>query len=211
MTDSTGVLEPFEGKSATLFLAAGGLLVIFAANTGARVFTDGGYSAVHSTVGPAGFLLGIVGLLGLSPALAGRTPKLARVAGVVAAIPAVGWFVIAVFGIGRAAGILPGMSVVLPVPVVPVLVILTTILTYVLFGVADLRAGVHLRAVSFALLVPAVPFLLLIVGLAVLGPVEGAEFAIDVGHALAHLTVGIALRTAGVPDDRAEPAAEATP
>lgn len=211
MTDSTDVLEPLGGKSATLFLVAGGLLIVFAANTGIRTFTEGGYSAVHSIFGPGGFFLGIVGLFGLYPALAGQTSKLARVAGVVAAIPAVGWFVITVFGIGNAAGVLPGMSVVFPA-VFPILVVLTTVLTYVLFGATSLRAGIHSRVVSIALLAPAVPFLTLIVGLAVLaGPVEWVEFVIDSGHVLAYLAVGIALRTEDVPADRAEPAAEATP
>lgn len=210
MTDSTDVLDPLEGKSPTLFLITGGLLVVFAANTGARVFADAGISALHSFVGPAGFFVGLVGLLGLHPALSDRTPKSAHVAGVVAAIPTVGWFVIVVFGIGKSVGVLPGMSVVLPAAF-PILVFLTTMLAYILFGVASFRAGVHSRTVSIVLLVPVVPFLTLMVGVAVLGPVEWVEFAIDTGHALAHLIVGTALLTEGVPTEGAEPAAEATP
>lgn len=211
MTSSTGMLEPLEGRSASLFLLAGGLLVVFAANSGIRAFTDGGYSVIHSVFGPGGFFLGLVGLLGLAPTLAAQRPRLAHTAGLVAAIPAIGWFVITVFGIGSSAGVLPGMSVVFPVPVFPVLVVLTTVLAYVLFGIVALRAGVHTRGVSSALLLPAVPFLTLIVGLAVLGPHEGAAFAIDSGHALAHLAVALALRTGDVPSDRPEPAADATP
>lgn len=210
MVDSTGVLEPLDGKSPTLFLVAGGLLIVFAANTGARVFADAGLSAVHSIIGPSGFFLGLVGLFGLYPALAGRTPTLARVAGVLAAIPVVGWFVIVVFGIGSTAGVLPGMSVVFPA-VFPILVFLTTILAYVLFGVASLRGRLHSQPVSVVLLLPTVPFLTLMVGVAVLGPVEWMEFAIDSGHALAYLAVGMALRSAGVSPDNAAPAADATP
>lgn len=211
MSSSADLLEPLEGKSAILFLVAGGLLVVFAANTGARVFTDGGYSAVHSIFGPGGFLLGILGLFGLYPSIAGRTPTLARVTGVVTAIPAIGWFVITVFGIGNAAGVLPGMSVVFPA-VFPILVVLTTVLAYVLFGVTSLRAGIHSRAVSIALLAPAVPFLTLIVGLAILaGQVEWVEVALDSGHVLAYLAVGIALRSEGVSTDHTERAADVTP
>lgn len=211
MTSSTELLKPLEGKSTTLFLIAGCILVIFAADTAARVFADGGYSIVHSSIGPGGFFLGLVGLLGLYPALADRTPLLARVSGGVAAIPVIGWLIITVFGIGHAAGVLPGMSVVFPVPVFPILVGLTTILAYVLFGVASLRAGTHSRVVSIVLLVPAVPYFTLIVGMAVLGPVQGMEFAIDSGHALAHLAVGITLRSRDAPADRAGPVAETTP
>lgn len=210
MRDSPNVLEALKGKSAILFFIAGGLLVVFAANTGARVFTNMSYSAVHSTFGPAGFFFGIVGLFGVYPTLAGQTPWGARVAAVVAAIPAIGWLVITVFGIGSTAGFLPGLSVVFS-PVFPILVFLTTILAYISFGIGSLRGGVHSRAVGIALLVPAVPFVTLIVGVAILGPVEWTEFAIDGGHALAHLAVGVTLRTRGLSANRAEPAVEATP
>lgn len=210
MTRSTGVLEPLEGRSATIFLLAGGLLVVFAANTGLRAFAGGGYSAIHSVFGPGGFFLGLVGLFGLYPGLVGRTPILARATGAVAALPAIGWFVIVVFGIGSTAGLLPGMSVVFP-PAFPILVFLTTILAYVLFGVASLRAGIHSQPVGIVLLLPAVPFLTLIGAVAVMSPVAWLEFAIDSGHALAHLTVWLALRSEGVSTDHGEPTAEATP
>jgi len=210
VTNSPDVLDPFDGKSATLFLAAGGLLVVFAANTATRVFADAGVSVVHSSVGPAGFFVGLVGLLGLYPTLFEGTPTVARIAGMVAVIPAVGWFAITVFGIGSSLGVLPGMSVVFS-PVVPILVFLTTILAYIVFGVTSLRTGLHSRATSLILLVPVIPFLVLIVGTAVLGPVEWAEFVIDSGHALAHLAVGTVLRSEDVSTEGAEPAAEATP
>lgn len=210
MTGRPGLLDPLDGRSATLFLLAGGLLLVFAANSGIRAFTDGGYPVIHSVFGPGGFFLGLVGLLGIAPALAEQRPKSTRVIGVVAAIPAVGWFVITVFGLGSSAGVLPGMSVVFP-PAFPVLVFLTTILAYVTFGVVSLRAGVHSRSVTGLLFVPVVPFISLILTAAVLEPVVWGEFAIDSGHALAHLALGLALRYESVPADRPEPAVDATP
>lgn len=201
---------PLDGTSPTLFLVAGGLLAVFAANTGARVFAGMGYPPVHSILGPAGFFVGLVGLFGLYPTLADGSPWLARVVAVVAAIPLVGWFVITVFGIGSSAGVLPDVSVVLPGALV-IVVFLTTMLAYVLFGVTSLRAGVYSRTVGLVLLVPAIPFLTLIVAVQALGPVEWAEFVIDSGHALAHLAVGFALRTQGIPTECEEPAADATP
>lgn len=209
MSSTNIVWRKLERWSSTVFLVAGGLLVVFATNTGARVFADSGSSTVHSTLGPAGFFLGIVGLFGLYPALADRTPILARIAGIVAAIPAVGWFVITVFGIGSSAKILPGMSVVFP-PVFPVLVFLTTILAYILFSVTSFRTGVHSRVVSLVLLAPIVPFITLIVGTAVLGPVEWVEFVIDSGHALAYLAVGIVLRTEHMSAETVDPVGEAS-
>lgn len=209
MGERTNVLARLDGKSPGLFLIAGGLLVIFAAETGARVFADAGISAIHSFVGPAGFAFGLGGLLGLHPSLANRTPKAAHIAAMVTAIPAVGWTVISVFGIGSSAGILPGMSVVFPA-VFPIVVLLTTILGYVVFGVVSLRTETHSRMTSIVLLLPAIPFLALFVGLAVLGPVAWAEFVIDSGHAVAHLAVGLVLRNTGVPSAREEPATDAS-
>lgn len=198
-----------DGRSPTLFLVAGGFLVIFAANTGARVFTDMGYSTVHSIFGPAGFFVGLVGLFGLYPELADRSPWLARIAAIVAAIPLVGWSVITVFGIGNSAGILPGLSVVFPGAFV-IVVFLTTMLAYILFAATSFYAGIHSRTVGLVLLAPAIPFLTLIVAVQVLGPVEWTEFAIDSGHALAHVAVGIVLRNGGVPTDHAGPAPDST-
>lgn len=210
MASSDGVLAPLDGKSPALFLVAGALLVVFASNTGARVFADAGVPAVHSVFGPAGFFVGVVGLFGLYPALVDGSPGLARVAAAVAAIPLAGWFVTAGVGVGNVAGVLPDATVVLP-GVAFVAVFLTTILSYVLFGVASLRADVHSRTVGLLLLAPAAVFLTLIVGMGVLSAVAWMEFVVDGGHALAHLAIGLALRTGGVPTDRAEPAADATP
>lgn len=210
MAGKDSVLAPLDGRSPTLFLVAGGLLVIFAANTGARVFTDMGYSTVHSIFGPAGFFVGLVGLFGLYPGLADRSPWLARIAASVAAIPLVGWSVITVFGIGNSAGILPDLSVVFPGAFV-IVVFLTTMIAYILFAATSFHAGIHSQIVGLVLLAPAIPFLTLIVAVQVLGPVEWTEFAIDSGHALAHVAVGIVLRNGGVPTDRAGPAPGSTP
>lgn len=203
-------LRPLEERRATLFLLAGALLVVFASNTGARVFADAGIPAVHSVVGPAGFLVGLLGLFGTYPVLVDRSPWATRAAAAVAALPLAGWSVIVVTGVGSTAGVLPGASVVLPGPAF-ILVILATGLGYLLFGGASLRGGAHSRTVGLALVAPAIPFLVLIVGVAVLGPVEWMEFVIDSGHAAAHLGVGVALRSGGVTTDSPDPSVETTP
>lgn len=209
MTASARVFEPLDGKSPTLFLIAGGLMVVFAASTGLRAFTETTYPAVHSIFGPAGFFVGIIGLFGLYHSLVNRVPILSRIAGVVAAIPGIGWFIITVFGIGSTVGVLPGMSVVFP-PVFPMVVILTTILAYIIFGVSSLRSGRHSKTLSSVLFGPAIPFLALMVAVgsgAVAGS-AGAEFVIDLGHALAYLAVGVSLRNEGLPTEPSEPIAD---
>lgn len=210
MTDDTSFLTPLEAKSPTMFLLAGGLLVVFAANTGARTLADGGVPAIHSIVGPAGFFVGLVGLLGLYPGIADDGAILSRLAGIVAAIPLVGWFVITVWGIGTAVGVLPGMSVVFPGPAV-IVVFLTTMLAYILFSVACLRSRTHAQSVGLAVLAPAIPFLTLILVVQALPPVEWGEFVIDSGHALAYLAVGLAVRTKVASSTRSEPTPDATP
>lgn len=209
MTDSTGVLEPIGGKSATLYLAAGTLLAVFAANTGARTFADAGVPVVHSVVGPAGFLVGFLGLYGLYPALADRSPRVARVAAVAATVPLAGWFAIVVAGAGSAAGMIPGASVVLPGAVF-VAVFPLTVLAYVLFAAASLRADVHSPTVGVLLLAPAATFLGLMVGVAALPPAESLEFVVDAGHSLGHLAIGAALRVDGVRTAHPEPAPDST-
>lgn len=210
MTDSARLLEPIEGKSATLFLVAGGLLLVFAANTAARVFAGAGLPAVHSFVGPAGFFIGLLGLFGLYPGLAGGGSVLPRVTVLIALIPLVGWFVITTFGLGNTLGLLPAVSVILPGATV-IVVFLSTMLSYLLVGATSLSVGAYSRTVGLVLLVPAVPFLTLILVVQAIPPVEWGEFVIDSGHALAHLAVGIALwsrrptaaRPASAPDEMA--------
>lgn len=209
---SSDLLEPLGGKSARLYLIAGVLLLVFAANTGARTFADAGVDAVYSFFGPAGFFVGFAGLLGLYPALVDRRPRLARVAAAVAAIPLVIWFVVAGVGLGSAAGVLPDASVVLPAPVF-IAAFPLTILAYLLFGATSLRADVHSRAVGVLLLAPAAVFLTLMVAVqspAVTG-VNGLEFLIDTGHAVAHLAIGAALWTGDASPDHAAAAADSTP
>lgn len=202
MVGDDGVPGLLDGRSSTLFLAAGALMVAFAANTGLETFTGTSYPIVQNTVGPAGFLLGVLGLLGLYPVLADRTPTLARVAAAVALVPAAGWSIIVVGSVGETAGLLPGLAG--PLAVIPILAIGGTVLTYTLFGVTTLRAGVYPSVLGVLMLVPAAMFAMLLSGV-------GTAFIVDVGHVVGHLGVGIVLWTAGVPTDTAGPATGATP
>lgn len=209
MTDKAGPLAPLEGKSAVLYLLAGGLLVVFAANTAARVFAEMGVQPIHNFVGPAGFFVGLLGLFGLYPGLARGGSVLARVTALVALIPLVGWFGITVFGIGNTVGVLPDISVVLPGAAV-IVVFVATMLTYLLAGATSLRGEGHSLRVGLLLLAPAVPYLMLILAVQVFLPVAWGEFVIDSIHALAHLALGAALWTEGATADTTATAADPT-
>ena len=202
MTGSGGPAGSLEGKSPTLFVVAGALLVAFAANTALETFSGTSYPPIQGLVGPVGFLLGVVGLFGLYPALADETPALARLAALVAAIPAVGWILIIVRSILR--HVLGVADLPEALAAVPLVVIASMIPTFALFGVACLRAGVHSRAVGVLLLVPAAMFLLLVTNAA-------PHVLIDAGHVVGYLGTGVLLWSEGVPDDRAESVADPIP
>lgn len=200
MTDRHGALGWLEKRAPTLFLVAGGLAVVFGLNTALRTFVGTSYPVVQDVVGPIGFFVGVVGLFGLYPALADRTPTLARIAAAVAVVPAVGYFAIVVMGIGSTAGVLSYPTG--PLAAIPIVVIVTMVLAFGLFGVTSLRAGTRSRVVGALLLVESAMFLLLILNV--------VPFVLtDIGHVIAYLGVGVTLRTEGVPTGSTEPTADA--
>ena len=202
MATSDGLLETLERRSATVFLVAGGLLTVFAVNTGLRTFVGQSSPLVQNLVAPVGFLVGVLGLLGLYPAVANRTPTSARAAGVLAGVTAAYWIVIVAGSLGDIVGVLPASEELFPL-VFFFGVYIAMLLTYAVFGAIALRAGVPSRTVGLLVLGPAAMFLLLMTGVA-------PNFLIDAGHALFHLGIGIALRAESVPTERAEPAPDST-
>ena len=201
MTAREGVVSSLEGKSASLFLGGGSLLVVFAVNTSLRTFVGTSFPPVQGLIGPAGFFFGVVGLLGLYPALADRTTRVARVAMVVALIPAVGWPALILRGIATQV---MGMNSPEVLSVLPMMVIASMFLSFALFGIASLHASVHSWIVGVLLLVPATGFLLLITNAA-------PHFIIDIGHAVGYLGIGFTLRSTGFSTESKEPVADATP
>lgn len=196
MTDRTGIAGVLEAKTPALFLVAGGFMVVFAVNTYLKTFTGTSYPVVQGVIAPVGFLVGVVGLFGLYTGLADRTSAVARAAAVVTGVAAAGWVVIigaSVASQGEPSG---------PLAIVPLVTIVSMVLAFALFGVTSLRSGIHSRVVGVLLLMESVMFLLVIAG------VPG--FAIDTGHVLAYLGIGVTLRTTGTSPDTAEGAADST-
>lgn len=200
MAEVDGWLERLESRRTTLFSVAAGVLAVFAANTVLEAFAGTSYPVIQGFVGPAGFLVGVLGLFSLYPALADETPRLARLAAAVAALPLVGWFLILLMSIGEAIGVVGPPSG--PLVVIPIGTIATTMLAYGLFGGVVFGSDVPTRVVGAFLLVPAVMFVLLLSR-------TTAPFVIDFGHFAGHLGVALTLWTRGVPADRTEPAADA--
>lgn len=171
------------------------------------------YGTVETILGPGGFALGFLGLLGLYPALADRSPKLARAGAACVTLGAVGFSTISLHGVTQLAGteepawfaVSTGLAALGMLP------------GYVAFGVATLRTGVRSQRLGLLLLVPAVVFGVMVLGgvLAQFGYRSAAGLAwsavlISGAQALAHLGIGYTLR-AGDRGARAEtPAGDAT-
>lgn len=211
MTTATARVESLEQWSPTAFLVAGAVLVVFAALLGYEVLTD--TPAPEDIFGPPGFFLAMVGLLGLYSALDDRTPRLARVSAAGAAVAAVGWFLIMVFALIEAAGILPALEEMgVFGGVIILLAGVSMILAYVGTGVASLRTGIHSQYLGLLLLAPPAIF-----GVMLIQAVLFAQFGIfsetimawsavilSGGQALAHVSIGYLLRNDPDPTDRSK-------
>jgi hypothetical protein len=200
---NTAVRVSLERWSQTLFLVAGVLVAGHATLLGVQAFTE--MVTPPDLFAPLGHLVALVGLFGLYPMLADRTPTLARAAAAVAAVPAVGWLVVFVGQVGELAGVLSPPTGVLPGVVFPV-VIVSTILTYVLFGVTSLRAGIRSRTVARRLLIPAGLFGGLIASIVVAGASALVGFLFTGGLVVAYLAISQSLRLEAAPTDGETPA-----
>lgn len=180
-----------EAASPALFLAAGGLITVHAGLRGVEAFTS--IAAPPDVFGPIGYLLAIIGLFGLYPALVTRNSVLARVAAAVAVVPLVGWVVITTSTVGRAVGLLPPQAAVLP-GVFYAVHLGSVMLTYGLFGAVSLRADARPRVFGALLLGAPALFVVMIAGAAVLGNSAAGSFAVGGGLALLHLAAGSVLR-----------------
>lgn len=190
---STTRVGSLERWSSTLLLVAGGLIVGHAAIRGIEAFTEMPVPA--DVFAPAGYLVALLGLFGLYPSLVEEEPTFARAAAVVAAVPFAGWIVISTWSLGELAGVLPDQAVALPGAFF-VVHLVTVVLTYVLFGVSSLRADAQDGTIGLLLLAPALLFVGMVVGDALVGYAAVGAFAVGTGQALVHLAIGSALQTA---------------
>jgi hypothetical protein len=197
-----GVRESTEQWSPTLFLVAGVLVVGHAALLGVQAFTE--MPTPPDVFAPLGHLVALAGLLALYPALADRTPTLARAAAIVAVVPAVGWLLIFAGQVGELVPVLSPLTGLLS-GVVFVVVIVSTALTFVLFGVTSLRAGVRSRTVGRRLVIPGGLFGGLIASIVVTGGSALVGFLFTGGLVVAYSAIGRSLRIETAPTDGKTP------
>lgn len=200
--------ELLEDWTPLLFLAASGLFAGHAMVRGIEAFTT--VPPPVDVFGPTGYVAALLGLVGLYPALTDRAPRISRVAAGTAVVLAPAWALVGGWNVGEAAGVLPPQTAVVPGGLFAVLVA-STLLLYVLFGVASLRADSHAQLLGVLLLAPAALLVLLIVGGALLSIApEAGGTVVGSGLAIVHGAVGGTLLTGRTETDHVDPAADAT-
>lgn len=208
MTNRNGIVESLERQTGALFLVAGAMFFVFAAMWGVEAFLN--RSAPKNIFGPAGFAFAFLGMLGLYPALADRSRRLAGLGAIVAVVGTVGAAANSLSYIGWwvLPAVVPDPDTVALVGAMVAGMVLGQFLGYTLFGVASLRAGVHSRTVGILLI--AVPTVLAVMIVTVVTGNAGTGSATVLGsvQALLHLAIGYNLRTEGIPTDQEDPAVE---
>lgn len=184
--------ESIERWSPTLFLIGGVLLVGHAVMLGIDAFSS--LSTPPDLFGPSGHLMALLGLFGLYPMLTDRTPAVTRIAGGVALLGIGSWAVLTVTRLLTVAGLVSSVSEMLP-PAFFGLVFLATIITYVLFGIATIRADGEAGFVSGLLFAPAALLVVALLGSAITDLAAVAGFFVACGLALSILSLGYVLRT----------------
>lgn len=197
-------LQSLERWTSTLFLVAGGLMVV---HTGVHVliaFTNTNYPLHHEMpFGFLGHLLAFVALLGLYPRLVTRSSKLTRAGAGLVVLGVVGWFVVGTMTLSESLGVTLPAWLGAGAP----LFILGFILGYLAFGVAGFRTDVVTRTTAFVLLTPVLVMVYnMAVALTTGGTREG-QIIVAGGFALTHLAIGAALRYEEFSAGGAEPAA----
>jgi hypothetical protein len=127
-----------EARSPTLFLVGGALLVGYAAVFGTVAFAD---PVVEQNVFKIGYVFGFLGLLGLYPTLTGRSPRLARVGGVAAALGLVAISAFTTNDIAVLADLVSDGNPAWYIFFIP-LALIGFLVGYLAFGVASLRSDV---------------------------------------------------------------------
>lgn len=198
----------------TAFLAAGGLLLLTTLLMVLTALTGTAWEMLPGITGFLGLVLLWVGVLGLYPRVADRTPRLAGTGVALVALSMVTVFVLLVWGtLGHTLSIVPIPIVVIPAfGVVFVATFLMFALGTTLFGVASLRSGRLPRAVGLLLFALAGTWFVMFGA----GSMYGAKFpawfdSLTSGiMAVVTLAIWYQLRAGSVQSDRAGRASDPT-
>lgn len=188
-------------RTTWLFLIAGVLAAIFGVNTYLTAFWGTFYEPIQAIVGPAGFLVGVVGLFSLYSGLASRTP-LAHLAGILTGVTILAWILILVGSLGEVIGVFSEQPAF--VRMASMAAIFGMLLSFGSAGLLSVWSNYPSRLVGGLLLVESTMFLFLVARLV-------PAYVIDTGHVLAFLGIAVALWSRSSGADRTAPTAESTP
>ncbi len=200
MTDNTGVLGTLERWRSVAFLAPGVVFVLITINAGFIMAANTGMDL--SPLVHLGLMLVVyMGLLGLSPRLIERAPRLGRVCQVLVLV--VGVEIVLTFGVG----LIPSLMSRSLFAVTVSMGVLGSALTMTMFGATTLWTGAYSRRVGGFLLLTALGLFFVIVKALLFGDVGGPEWVTVVNNGLVGLSlvaVGVLLWTDSDPTEQTE-------
>lgn len=205
---NTERLASVEPWSSTLFLAAGVLFLVAAANNAVPLFNDG-YDAAAISVPLLllGLVAAFVGAGGLYPQLRERAPRLAGLSLAVVVLALVGVSILFIWGLANISGMASE-----PAPPVALGTLALMILGFALVGVTVLRTVAYPRRVGLLLITEAVALILVFVVPTLLYQGDAPQWfgaLIEAIQALLLLGIGKTLRR-HTHRERREPAADTT-
>lgn len=202
--DRMASVEPW---SSTLFLVAGALFLIAAANNSLQIFIDGyDPAAISVSFLLIGLVAAFVGISGLYPRLRKRSPTLAGLGLGVIVLALVGVIVLLIWAIANYSGIASE-----PAPPVVLGTLAMMIVGFVLAGITVLRTEAYPRFVGLLLITEAVALIFVFAGPALFqgDPPQWFGGVIEGFQALLLLGIGNTLRGHSYREG-AEPASDTT-
>lgn len=202
MTDRNGVWDVLERWRTSAFLIGGVLFLAIAVNFGFRVVANIGMNV--DPIVPMVFLLPVfVGLLGLSPRLLERTPRVTRVGQILILI------LVAEAGLLLGVLVVPSASIQRAThAMISATAILGAMLTVTVYGAASLWTRAYSRPVGSFLLLAAFGLFIGVVGVVLYGDPgpEWLDILVNGTFGSSLIVVGYALRSEGTPTGQARSA-----
>jgi hypothetical protein len=172
-----------------LYLIAGSVLVVYGALNGLVAFTE---ITVDPKVFEAGYVAGFLGLLGIYPKVANRSPWLARIGALTGGFGLIAFSVFTVFNIANLVGLTwgdpPGWAA------FTLMAASGFVVGYLVMGGAVVRSGAYSRTVGLLLLVPGIIIVLMFVTMFTGLVSDVTIFVVSAGQGLTHLAIGSSLR-----------------
>jgi hypothetical protein len=206
MAECAGVLTTLGRKSATLYLIAAGIMVVFLLNMALRTYQGASFSVVQQFIAPAGFLIGLIGLLGLYRPLSERAHRLAEISLAVAVLSAVNWTIIIAAGLLETAGAIPENATLQAIT--GILALFSMVFAYGFFGLTSSLTGTYRRAISGFLLLEALTFIAMVANTA--ASLGAPVLIFEASHLVVYLGLGIVHRGARTEADQTDATTSST-